>query len=97
MNLSELISYPMARAKNLVIQERPQVTIHSVTLTPDVVEALKQLSQDASDFLGRSISNSAVIRALVRQVAKQDPGTIDALFLEIEKELNAGVRWGKKK
>lgn len=80
-----------------MIHEQPQLTIHSVTLTPDVVEGLGQLSQDASDFLGRSISYSAVIRALVRQIAKQGPAEIDALFLEVERELKAGVLWGKKK
>ena len=87
----------MARVKKSVTRERPQISVHSVTLTPDVVEGLEQLSQGAADFLGRSISSSAVIRALVRQVAKQGPGAIDALFLEIEKELKTGVLWGKRR
>ena len=82
----------MACVRKSVTREGPQLSNHSVTLTPDVVEGLDQLSQGASDFLGRSISSSAVIRALVRQVAKQWPGTIDALFLEIERELKADVR-----
>jgi FixJ family two-component response regulator len=87
----------MARTKKLAIQKRPQFTIHSVTFTPDVVEGLKQLSQGASDFLGRSISHSAVIHALIRHVAKQGTADIDALFLEIERELKSGVLWGKQK
>ena len=87
----------MARVKKSVTRERPQLSAHSVTLTPDVVEGLEQLSQGAADFLGRSISSSAVIRALVRQVAKQGPGAIDALFLEIERELKDGVMWRSKR
>ena len=59
----------MARSKKLT-PEKPQFSIHSVTLTTEEVGALEQLSRDASDFLGRSISSSAVIRALLRQVVK---------------------------
>jgi hypothetical protein len=87
----------MARAKKLKVEEKPEVAIYSFTLTSDVNRILKGLSRDASDFLGRSISSSAVIRALVRQVDKGGPPACDALFVEIEKELNAGVFWGKKK
>ncbi len=58
--------------------------------------ALRNLSQDASDFLGRSISRSALIRALIRQVVKPGPLAADALFIEVERELKAGVRWGKQ-
>jgi hypothetical protein len=68
----------------------------TVTLTTEEVDALRQLSQDATDFLGRSISSSAVIRALIRQITKQGPPAADALFLEVERELKAGVQWGKQ-
>jgi hypothetical protein len=87
----------MARAKKPLTQERPQFSIHTVSLSAGEVSALWQLSQDASDFLGRSISNSAIIRALVRRAVKKGPSAADALFLEVEKELKAGVRWGKQK
>jgi hypothetical protein len=42
------------------------------------------------------MSNSAVIRALLRQIDKQGPPAADALFIEIENELKGGVRWGKQ-
>jgi len=71
--------------------------IRTHTLTPEANDLLQQLSRDASDFLGRSISSSAVIRALIRQIAKQGPPAADALFLEIERELKDGVMWGSKK
>jgi hypothetical protein len=87
----------MVRLKLVPKREQPKPAVHSVTLTPDVVEAIHQLSRDASDFLGRTVSGSAIIRALVRQVVKQGPPAADALFLEVEKEVKAGVLWGKKK
>jgi hypothetical protein len=77
--------------------ENPKFSVYTFTLTPDVVEALQQLSHDASDFLGRAIGNSAIIRALIRQVVKQGPAAADALFIEVEKELKAGMVRGKKK
>ena len=85
----------MARAKKPPIQTKPEFSIHTVTLTPDVADALHRLSRDASDFLGRSISSSAIVRALVRQVIQQGPPAADALFLQVEKEIEAGVKWGK--
>ena len=86
----------MGRPKKPPPQERPQFSSHSVTLSAEESAILQRLSQDASDFLGRSISSSAVIRALLRQVVKQGPPAADALFIEVERELKAGVRWGKQ-
>ena len=71
--------------------------IRTHTFTKETDTLLQQLSRDASDFLGRSISNSAVVRALIRQIVKQGPPAADALFLEIERELKEGVMWGSKK
>lgn len=68
-----------------------------MTLTPDVVTTLQRLSQNASDFLGRRVSSSAIVRALVRQVDQQGPPAADALFLVVEKEMKDGRLWGKKK
>lgn len=87
----------MARTKKTPAPEKPHFTIHTISLTPDEVEMLERLSQDASDFLGRSISSSAIIRALIREVVKQGPPAADALFIEVEKELKFGVMWGSKK
>jgi hypothetical protein len=57
--------------------------------TPDVVEALQQLSRDASTVLGRPVSSSAIIRALVRQVTKRGSWATDSLFLEVARERKA--------
>jgi hypothetical protein len=73
------------------------LAVHTVTLTPDVVEVLQRLSQEATDFLGRTVSSSAIVRALVRQIDQHGPPAADALFIEIEKEMKEGRVWGKKK
>lgn len=87
----------MARTKTPPPQEQPKSSIHSITLAGEEVLVLQRLSQEASDFLGRTISSSAVIRALIRQIGKQGPAEADALFIEIERELKAGRIWGRKK
>lgn len=87
----------MPRTKKPPPQEKPQLSIHSVTLSAEESAILRRLSSSATDFLGRSISSSAVLRALLRQIDKQGLPAAGALFLEIEEELKAGVRWGKQK
>jgi hypothetical protein len=77
--------------------ERPPLSIHSVTLSAEESAILQRLSQEATDFLGRSISGSAVIRALLRQIEKQGPSAADDLCFEVERELKAGVHWGKQR
>jgi len=79
------------------MEERPPLSIHSVTLSAQESAILDRLSREATDFLGRSISGSAVIRALLRRIDKQGPSAADDLCFEVERELKAGVLWGKKK
>jgi FixJ family two-component response regulator len=87
----------MARVKKPSSQEQPQLAVHTVTLTADVVATLQRLSREATDFLGRTVSSSAIVRALVRQIDQQGPPAVDALFLAVEKEMQGGRLWGKKK
>jgi hypothetical protein len=87
----------MARTPKSSPPERPPLAVHTVTLTPDVVATLQRLSRDASDFLGRTVSSSAIVRALVRQIDQHGPPERDELFLLVEKEMQEGRLWGKKK
>jgi hypothetical protein len=75
---------------------RPEFLIRTVSLTPVEDEALRQLANDASYYIGRTISGAAIVRALIRQAVQQGPPAADALFVLVEKELKDGVRWGKK-
>lgn len=87
----------MARTKKPATQEQPQLAVHTVTLTADVVEILQRLSREATDFLGRTVSSSAIVRALVRQIDHQGSPASEALFLVVEQEMKEGRLWGKKK
>jgi hypothetical protein len=84
----------MTRAKKLPPLEDLKVV--TMKLTPETARMLKQLSQEGSDFLGWTVSSSAIVRALIRQVAQQGPPAADALFIEVEKEIKSGRVWGKK-
>ena len=65
-----------------------------------MVATLQRLSRDASDFVGWPISNSAIVRTLVRQVDQQadqhGAPAVETLFLLVDKELKSGVKWGKQ-
>jgi hypothetical protein len=61
-------------------------------------EILQRLRQDATDSIGRSVSSSAIMRALVRYADQQDETWArEQLFSLVEQEFNAGIIWGKKK
>lgn len=72
--------------------------IRSLTLTPDTSETLERLSMDASDYIGRAVSGSAILRALLRYAAQQPyQWLLSDLSPLIEAELASGRMWGKKK
>ncbi len=92
----ELLSHLMPRLKKLPPKEVMLARSH--TLTPTTEKGLKQLSQDASDFIGWTVSNSAVVRALVRYAAEQSElWQREHLFPFIEREMQTGTVWGKQK
>ena len=85
----------MARAKKRV--KKPEIVITTVSLTPDEVQILQRLSEDASDVVGRRISGSAVLRAVVQWLGAHDlKFTREQILPLIEKELLL-LRWGRKK
>jgi hypothetical protein len=86
----------MARIKR--IAPKPSFFPRSFTLTPDVGETLQGFSQNASDFMGRAIGSSSILRALVRYAGQQEEQWLRSqIFPLIEQELSTGVMWGKKK
>jgi len=57
-----------------------------------------KLSIAATDSLGRAVSNSTTIRALLRYAERQDPAWLhDHLLPCIEQELQNGMQERKKK
>ena len=89
---------PQAGAKRTPRVKAPGFVIRSLTLTPATDEVLQRVSQDASDFVGRTVSSSAVVRALLRHAEQQGAQWIAArIFPLVEAELSSGVTWGKRK
>jgi len=79
-------------------QEKERFAIRSLALAPDTDEVLARLSQDATDYTGRKVSGSAVVRALLRYADAQGyEWGIANLCPLIENEMSGGVLWGKKK
>jgi hypothetical protein len=88
----------MARAKKKQEKEKPKIHVQSMTLTPETEKTLQRLSGEASDYIGRKVSGSAMVRALLRFADKQESQWVLAqLCPMVEKELSLGVIWGKKK
>jgi len=86
----------MARPKKNPPKE--PLVIHSLTLTPTTAATLRRLSTDAADYIGRTVSESAIVRALLRHVEQYPASWVQArIFPFVEKELDSGVMWGKKK
>jgi hypothetical protein len=86
----------MAPRKPKVKKQPLLIRTHS--LTHNTHRALEQLSQEATDALGWTVSNSALVRALIRHASQQPTEwkTV-ALFPLVEQEIEAGVLWGSKK
>jgi anionic cell wall polymer biosynthesis LytR-Cps2A-Psr (LCP) family protein len=81
---------------NQTIPQNPHFAIYSHALTQKDNEALRQLSHDASGFLGRTVSDSAIVRALIRQVSHQGLAAADTLFFQVGEELKNEIRQEKQ-
>jgi hypothetical protein len=69
----------------------------TVVLTKDNVDLLKALAQEASSQGGRTISGSAILRALVRYAAKQGRAwQREHIFPVLEEEIASGTIRGTK-
>ncbi len=70
----------------------------TVVLTTDNVALLQRLAQEASDQGGRTISGSAILRALVRYADKRGTAWQRKNILPVlEEEIASGTVWGTKK
>lgn len=79
-------------------QKKAPVFIHSHSLTAAVERALRRMSQEATDVIGREVSSSAIVRALVLLADRQPPPWLhDQLLPLVEEEIAGGMLWGKKK
>jgi hypothetical protein len=78
--------------------EQKKHTISSLSLSPATNDILDRLTQDATDYIGRTISGSAIVRALLTYADQQGyQWTLSTLAPLIETEIQSGTMWGKKK
>jgi hypothetical protein len=71
---------------------------YPLTLTPTAKHFFHQLSREASDALGRKVSNSAMLRALLAYVEQQPRSWASKhLYPFVEQEMARGRVWGRTK
>jgi hypothetical protein len=69
-----------------------------LNFTPTAEQFFHRLSQEASSALGRTVSNSAMFRALLSYIEQQPRSwTSTQLYPLIEQEIARGRVWGSKK
>jgi hypothetical protein len=67
----------------------------SLMIMPETDAALKRLGRDASDYIGWTVSSSAIVRALVRYTELQLPRWArPQLFPLVEREIASGTVGG---
>jgi len=77
--------------------KKDPVFIHSYSLTAAVERALRRMSQEATDSIGREVSSSAIVRALVLYTDRQPPTWLrEQLLPLVEEEITGGIVWGRK-
>jgi hypothetical protein len=88
----------MTIKKTLRKKPPPPTLIRTLAFTEEDTRVLAALAQEASDWLGRPASGSAVVRALLRYAAQQPVAwQRTALFELMRTEIFAGTTWGGKR
>ena len=76
----------------------PSFLIRTLSLTPEDLQTLDRIAQEASDYIGWTVSGSAIMRGLLRHADQQGRGWIrEQLAPLIEDEIQRGTVWGRKK
>lgn len=95
MRTSEAQAKPKPRA-NLPKPAAPPLVVKSIALTPAADQTLARLVETARKRVGRKVSASSVVRALLEYCERK--GLDDKVHAAIEAEVNAGaVVWGSRR
>jgi hypothetical protein len=74
---------------------KPIVRSTALTLTPAARTTVQRLGADASDYIGRTVGGSAVVRALLAWIDQQSEAWVtEQIFPLVERELATGFHWG---
>jgi hypothetical protein len=83
-----------ARPRKISAADQPPLVYSTISLTPATKAVLEQLLVQASGRVGRKVSASAVVRALLRYTEQR--GLATQVLSLIETEIDTGeVVWGK--
>jgi hypothetical protein len=78
-------------------KQKPKIRVTTIVFTETEKAILQRVSRQASDEIGRAISMSGVLRALVSWLNTQDATFVrEEIIPIIAKELSL-LRWGRKK
>jgi hypothetical protein len=79
------------------LPQNPPLQVKTITITQADQDTLDRLGRDLTDYTGRAVSGSAIVRALVCYAGQQryDWG-LAYLSPLIEQEMSTGIVWGKK-
>jgi hypothetical protein len=70
----------------------------TATLTPKATNALQLLVEESRNHLGRKVSASSIVRALLIYASAQESSwRNDCIFTLVKEELSEGLVWGKKR
>jgi hypothetical protein len=79
------------------MKKKPKIRVTTIVFTETEKVVLQRVSRQASDEIGRTISMSGVLRALISWLSTQDAQFVrESLLPLVEKELSL-LRWGRKK
>jgi hypothetical protein len=77
---------------------KPTVRPVALTLTPEAHALVQRLGTEASDYIGRAVGGSAVVRALLAWTDQQGEAWLaEKIFPLVERELSSGLRWGAQR
>ena len=83
--------------KRGIPQPSEPLKVCSIKLPSTALHLLHDLSQEASDAIGRPVTSSTLVRALLRYLTEQPASwTAKQLHPLIEEEIEAGRIWGTK-
>jgi hypothetical protein len=76
----------------------PQAVLRSYHITAEDQATLQRLGKDLSDITGRTVSQGAILRALIRHAGRQPYAWVAGEVAPIvREEQTAGVRWGGRR
>ena len=96
MHSSKAEAKAKPRLNTRAVPASEELIVKSISLTPAALETLQRLMKDTGDHLGRKVSASSVVRALLAYTERNHLDEVIGAAIELE--LNSGaVVWGSRR